>query len=116
MRKYLNFFTIIIILMGCIYCTKTDDYPKEVSIWIEGTPGLRFSGTFGNSTGDTTVIGFIPTNYLTELTNDDDYVSGSFSKVYELGFLILRVYVDSSLVVEHLIDEPYGTTEFSYPN
>jgi hypothetical protein len=121
MKQYTLF---LLLLIACltICCTSSSGtdpsqptFPIDVSIHINGTDTLLYSGSYGNATDTSYAQGTIPmgssdyAEYSATVENDSDMVFARFQKQQEYGELKVSIYVDFDQKAEQHTSQSYGT-------
>jgi hypothetical protein len=122
MKQYTLFlFLLIVCLTLC--CTSSSNstdpsqptFPIQVSIHINGSDTLLYSGSYGNSTDTSYAQGTIPigssnyAEYSATVENDSDMVFAGFQKQQEYGELKVSIYVDFDQKAERHTSQSYGS-------
>jgi len=81
---------------------------KEYVIKITGTPGLKFSGCYGNLEGDQSVDGTVPMKY----TVRGEIVSAVFQKKERDGTLTVELIRDGKVIVSRSTTAEFGIVSF----
>ncbi len=84
---------------------------QTVTILVEGTPGLPFTGSYGTAQTTQSVRGAIPATYTVQSAVG---VAATFSKETEQGELVVRLLVDGREVFRRATTLPFGTVTAAY--
>jgi hypothetical protein len=84
---------------------------QTVTILVEGTPGLPFTGSYGTAQTTQSVRGAIPATYTVKSAVG---VAAAFSKETEQGELVVRLLVDGREVFRRATTLPFGTVTVAY--
>ncbi len=79
---------------------------QTVTILVEGTPGLPFTGSYGTPGATSSAQGTVPTRYTVKTAVG---VAATFTKSGEEGELVVRVLVEDREVLRRATGAPYGT-------
>ncbi len=84
---------------------------QTVTILVEGTPGLPFTGSYGTAQATRSVRGAVPATYTVKSAVG---VAATFSKETEQGELVVRLVVDGTEVFRRATTLPFGTVVAAY--
>lgn len=126
MKKAIPF--LLLITFSLVFCCTSSDstdpsqpsFPIEVSIRVNGSDSLLYSGEYGNTTDTTSASGMVPpgpTNhveYMTSVENDSDMVFARFQKEQEAGGLKVDIYVDDHLKDWQQTSESFGSVYLTW--
>ena len=97
---------------GCLFLAPRPEmrpgaFPERtVVIFVEGTPGLTFEGSYGTPAATTPVHGVVPAQYTIKT---QVAVAASFTKAVSEGELVVRVLVDGQEVARQSTTAPFGS-------
>jgi len=83
-----------------------------VRLEIEGTPGLRFEGTFGEPPQAKTITGAIPATFKMEMRRG---VFVRVQKAVQGGKLTVRLLISGVEVASGATSKPFGLVALAYP-
>lgn len=84
---------------------------QTVTILVEGTPGLAFTGSYGTPTVTSSAQGTAPARYTVKTAVG---VAATFTKADEQGDLVVRILVEDREVLRRATTAPYGTVILTY--
>lgn len=84
---------------------------QTVTILVEGTAGLPFTGNYGTPQTRQSVRGTVPASYTVQSAVG---VAATFSKETEAGEIVVRLLVDGREVFRRATTLPYGTITAAY--
>lgn len=84
---------------------------QTVTILVEGTPGLPFTGSYGTPTATSSVQGMVPARYTVTTAVA---VAATFTKAEEQGDLVVRIFVEDREVLRRAASGPYATVTVAY--
>ncbi len=84
---------------------------QTVTISVEGTAGLPFTGSYGTAQATQSVRGTVPSTYTVKSAVG---VAATFTKEEESGELVLRLVVDGREVFRRATTLPFGTVTAAY--
>ncbi|MBI3975588.1 MAG: hypothetical protein HY334_04275 [Armatimonadetes bacterium] len=84
---------------------------RTVTILVEGTPGLAFTGSYGTPLSTVSTRGTVPARYTVKTAAA---VAATFVKEQEEGELILRLLADGQEVMRRTTRAPFGTVVVAY--
>lgn len=79
---------------------------QTVTIVVEGTPGLAFTGSYGTPSATSSAQGTVPARYTVKTAVG---VAATFTKAGEQGDLVVRILVEDREVLRRATSAPYGT-------
>ncbi len=79
---------------------------QTVTILVEGTPGLAFTGSYGTPSASSSAQGTVPARYTVKTAVG---VAATFTKADEQGDLVVRILVEDREVLRRTTSAPYGT-------
>ncbi len=79
---------------------------RTVTILVEGTPGLPFTGSYGTAQRTQSARGTVPATYTVTTAVG---VAATFSKETEQGELVVRLLVEGKEVFRRATTLPFGT-------
>lgn len=79
---------------------------QTVTILVEGTAGLAFTGSYGTPTVTSSAQGTAPARYTVKTAVA---VAATFTKSSEEGELVVRILVEDREVLRRATTTPYGT-------
>lgn len=84
---------------------------QTVTILVEGSPGLPFTGSYGTAQSTQSVRGMVPATYTVKSAVG---VAATFSKEADQGELVVRLLVDGREVFRRATTLPFGTITAAY--
>ncbi len=84
---------------------------QTVTISVEGTAGLPFTGSYGTAQATQSVRGTVPATYSLKSAVG---IAATFTKEEEPGELVLRLVVDGREVFRRATTLPFGTVTAAY--
>lgn len=79
---------------------------RTILLYVEGTPGLPFEGSYGTLQGTTSTRGTVPAQFQVKTAVA---VAATFAKGAADGELIVRVVVDGRDMVRRSTTAPFGS-------
>ena len=79
---------------------------QTVTILVEGTPRLPFTGSYGTPGTTSSAQGTVPARYTVRTAVA---VAATFTKADEQGDLVVRILVEDREVLRRATNAPYGT-------
>lgn len=101
----------VLLASGCLFLAPRAEFrpgfatEHAVVLFVEGTPGLAYEGSYGTTSASKTARGVVPAQFA--LTTSIAVVA-SFTKGDAAGELIVRVVVDGQEVQRRSTTAPYG--------
>lgn len=106
---------VVLVMFGLIvsFSLLAQASPHAVEIQVEGTPGLSFSGSYGDAGSQKTVDGTVPETYTIEEL-EGGIVSAVFQKRGREGELMVKIVKDGRVVQSESTTAEYGVVAISY--
>jgi hypothetical protein len=113
-------FLLLLILAGAAGCSSRSAAPppgageaaRPVRVEIDGTPGVRFEGTFGEPPEAKTITGAIPATFSLEMRRA---VFVRVQKAVQDGKLTVRLLINGAEVASGVTTKPFGLVALAYP-
>lgn len=84
---------------------------RTVTIVVEGTPGLAFTGSYGTALSTVSARGTVPAQYTVKTAVA---VAATFVKETEEGELVVRLLADGREIMRRTTGQPFGTVVLAY--
>ncbi len=84
---------------------------RTVSILVEGTPGLAFTGSYGTPLSNVSARGTVPAQFTVKTAVA---VAATFIKEVEEGELVVRLLADGQEIMRRATTQPFGTVVLAY--
>lgn len=112
-------FLLLLAVAGAAGCSSRSAAPpsvqevaRSVRLEIDGTPGLRFEGTFGEPPQAKTITGAIPASFSLEMRRG---VFVRVQKAVQGGKLTVRLLINGVEVASGATTKPFGLVALAYP-
>ncbi|MGH2453347.1 MAG: hypothetical protein ACRDF5_06245 [bacterium] len=84
---------------------------RTVTILVEGTPGLAFTGSYGTPLSTVSARGTVPAQYTVTTAVA---VAATFVKDTDAGDLVVRLLADGQEIMRRRTSQPFGTVVLAY--
>lgn len=84
---------------------------RTVTILVEGTAGLAFTGSYGTPLSNISARGTVPAQYTVKTAVA---VAATFVKEIEDGELVVRLLSDGREIMRRTTRQPFGTVVLAY--
>jgi len=84
---------------------------RTVTILVEGTAGLAFTGSYGTPLSTVSARGTVPAQFTVKTAVA---VAATFVKEVEEGELVVRLLADGQEIMRRATTQPFGTVVLAY--
>lgn len=110
MRTFAISVAMILVVSGCGSSLSAE---QDIEIRVDGAPGLRFSGSYGDLTGQHSVDGRVPASYQLKAKG---VVSATFQSKWDTGGeLSVTLLSDGRAIAQQVTTAVFGVVSVSAP-